>query len=166
MRNHREQTGAAYLTPKRQGNLTRYHEQSTPQDRVNRYDKWEHPDTQRYRGDTGSLANAAEGNRRNETIYREGYRGKGPRNYKRSDQRIREIVCELLCNDPYVDASDIEVEVRNGEVVMTGSVADRYAKRIAEDLAATILGVVNVESRIHVNEEGRHLQEQERVSLI
>ena len=97
---------------------------------------------------------------------REGYRGKGPRNYKRSDQRIREIVCELLCNDPYVDASDIEVEVRNGEVVMTGSVADRYAKRIAEDLAATILGVVNVESRIHVNEEGRHLQEQERVSLI
>jgi osmotically-inducible protein OsmY len=139
----------------------RQHETSTYADRGNRHTEREHPGIQRYRGDTGNVGNTPEGNRTNEGIYAT-HRGKGPRNYKRSDQRIREIVCDLLCDDPYLDASNIEIEVKNGVVIMTGSVADRFVKGLAEDLAKNVLGVMNVQSRIHVNEEGMHLQEQER----
>lgn len=138
-------------------------EQSAHEDRRNRYAEWDQPGTQRYRGDTGEMVNLPEGSRRNESIYSEGHRGKGPRNYKRSDERIREMVCDLLCDDPYLDASDIEVEVKQGEVVLTGSVADRFAKRLAEDLTENVLGVVNIENRIHINQDNKHPHGQEHV---
>ena len=141
----------------------REREQSTHEDRRNRYTEWDQPGTQRYRGDTGAVANAPEGNRLNESIYSEGHRGKGPRNYKRSDERIREMICDLLCDDPYLDASDIEVEVKNGDVILTGSVEDRFAKRLAEDLTENVLGVVNIENRIHVTQDNRHQHEREHV---
>ncbi|MFD1003279.1 BON domain-containing protein [Ohtaekwangia kribbensis] len=152
MRNYSQKTEAAYLTSIRQNNVTRGH-----------YTEWEQPGTQRYRGDTGNAVNSPTGNRVNEGIYDGGYRGKGPRNYKRSDERIREMVCDLLCDDPYLDASDIEVEVKSGDVILTGSVHDCFAKQLAQDLAETVFGVVNIENRIHVNQDSANLQEQERV---
>ena len=33
------------------------------------------------------------------------HRGRGPRNYKRADERIREDVCDCLTEDAYIDAS-------------------------------------------------------------
>ncbi len=168
MRNYNEQTEAAYLTSQRQGNMVRNRERerSTHEDRRNRNAEWEQPGTQRYRGDTGSMVNDPTGNRASEGIYHEGYRGKGPRNYKRSDERIREIVCDLFCNDPYLDASDIEVEVKSGDVILTGSVEDRFAKRLAEDLTESVLGVVNIENRIHINQDGEHQQERVRPAIV
>ena len=132
-------------------------EQSTHEDRRNLNTEWSQAGTQRYRGDVGAIGNTPQGNRRNEGIYTEGFRGKGPRNYKRSDERIREIICDLFCNDPHLDASDMEVEVKNGNVILTGSVEDLFAKRLAEDLAESVLGVVNIDNRIHVNQDDKHL---------
>src|SRR5690606_11395561 len=43
-------------------------------------------------------------------------RGRGPKGWQRSDERIREDVCERMANDPQLDASNIEVDVKNGEV--------------------------------------------------
>jgi hypothetical protein len=43
------------------------------------------------------------------------FRGRGPKGYRRSDERIREDVCECLSADDRVDASDIDVTVRNCE---------------------------------------------------
>lgn len=80
------------------------------------------------------------------------YRGKGPKNYKRSDDRIREDVSDRLSDDWHIDASDIEVTVENGDVILSGSVNHRFAKRHAEDLAERVSGVGNVENRIRVNE--------------
>src|SRR5215216_491636 len=59
--------------------------------------------------------------------------GRGPRGYQRSDERIREDVCEVLTAHWDVDASDIDVGVQDGEVMLTGSVASRDQKRLAED---------------------------------
>ena len=78
------------------------------------------------------------------------HRGKGPRNYSRSDDRIKEDINDRLSDDPFVDASEIEVTVSNGEVTLTGSVDDRSNKRRAEDLAEAVSGVKNVENRIRV----------------
>jgi len=78
------------------------------------------------------------------------YRGKGPKGYTRSDDRIKEDVNDRLSDDPMVDASDIDVSVNNAEVTLTGTVSDRSQKRRAEDIAESISGVKNVENRIKV----------------
>jgi osmotically-inducible protein OsmY len=64
------------------------------------------------------------------------HKGKGPKNYRRSDERTREIVCERLTEDARIDASDVEVRVQGGEITLSGSVPDRSMKHAAEDIAA------------------------------
>ncbi len=76
------------------------------------------------------------------------YRGKGPKNYNRSDERIKEDVNDRLADDPFIDATDIEVTVSNGEVTLMGMVDERSEKRRAEDLAESVSGVRNVENRL------------------
>lgn len=76
--------------------------------------------------------------------------GKGPKGYKRSDERIREDVSEALYKDHHVDASDIEVSVSNGEVTLTGTVTDRRMKRIAEDCVESVSGVEDVRNELRV----------------
>ena len=77
--------------------------------------------------------------------------GKGPKNYKRSDEKIREDINERLSDDNYLDASDIEVEVNNTEVTLMGTVGSRQDKRRAEDIAERVSGVTNVQNNLKVN---------------
>lgn len=81
---------------------------------------------------------------------RESYRGRGPKNYQRSDERIREEVCERLTMDHDVDASDIEVTVREGVVLLDGTVNERHAKRITEDICESVRGVKDVQNNLRV----------------
>lgn len=76
--------------------------------------------------------------------------GKGPKGFKRSDDRIREKVSEALFHDHAVDASEIEVNVNDGEVTLTGTVSDRRMKRLAEDCVDNIIGVKDVRNEIRV----------------
>lgn len=78
------------------------------------------------------------------------HRGRGPRSYTRSDSRIEEDINDRLTDYPYIDASDIEVKVENGDVILSGNVDTRYEKRLAEDITEDITGVKNVENRIRV----------------
>jgi len=80
------------------------------------------------------------------------YTGRGPRNYTRSDERIYEDVCELMTYHGQLDARNIEIEVNNGEVTLTGNVPDRQAKRLAEDIADTVPGVQDVHNRLKINQ--------------
>jgi hypothetical protein len=89
-------------------------------------------------------------------IRAESHRGRGPKDYRRSDERIREDVNERLTEDPYLDATDILVEVAGGEVTLTGQVACREDKRRAERLAEEVSGVGDVQNSIRVRpDEGR-----------
>ena len=95
-----------------------------------------------------------EAERRRRMDAREGpYRGRGPRNYNRSDDRIKEDVNDRLTDHAYIDASEIEVSVSGGDVVLTGTVESRYDKRMAEDLAEDVSGVKNVENRLRVESQ-------------
>lgn len=78
------------------------------------------------------------------------HRGRGPKNYTRSDERIREDVSDRLTDDPYVDASEIEVQVSGGEVTLSGMVTRREDRRRAEDLVERVLGVRHVQNNIRV----------------
>lgn len=79
------------------------------------------------------------------------YRGRGPRNYVRSDERIREDINDRLSDDPDIDASDIEVSVSSGEVTLDGKVTERFAKRHAEDIAESVTGVRHVQNNLRVD---------------
>lgn len=82
------------------------------------------------------------------------YRGRGPKNYRRSDDRIREDVSDRLTDDPYLDASDIEVAVTNSEVTLSGTIRRREDKRRAENLAEAISGVTHVQNNLRVAQDG------------
>lgn len=93
--------------------------------------------------------------RRQMDAMREGrHRGRGPRGYTRSDERIREDVCDRLADDPMVDASEVEVQVRNGEVTLNGTVHSRWLKRRTEDITDDISGVRHVQNNLRVQEWG------------
>ncbi|PCF91873.1 hypothetical protein CPA46_07650 [Sphingopyxis terrae subsp. ummariensis] len=76
------------------------------------------------------------------------HRGRGPKNYRRSDERIRDDVNDRLSDDRWVDASDVSVDVGEGEVTLSGEVSDRYAKRRAEDCAEAVSGVRHVQNNL------------------
>lgn len=82
------------------------------------------------------------------------HRGRGPKGYRRSDDRIRDDVSDRLADDPYVDASDIEVSVQNGEVTLSGTVDSRQARRRAEDIAESVSGVSYVQNNLRVRQQG------------
>lgn len=76
--------------------------------------------------------------------------GKGPKGYKRSDERIREEVCELMSRQGYVDASDVEVFVEGGVIRLVGTVATRNEKRALEQMCDHVHGVEEVENQIRL----------------
>ena len=82
------------------------------------------------------------------------YRGRGPKNYRRRDERILEDVNDLMCDNAYLDASEIEVTVSEGNVVLSGTVENRESKRLAEDIAESVSGVQNVENTLRVRKKG------------
>ncbi|WP_204743196.1 BON domain-containing protein [Pseudocnuella soli] len=77
--------------------------------------------------------------------------GKGPRGYQRSQERIKEDVCHRLSDDDRLDASEVEVEVQDNEVILSGKVHSKEEKRRAEDLAERIAGVSNVTNRLRID---------------
>lgn len=79
------------------------------------------------------------------------HRGKGPKDYKRSDQRVLEDVSDRLSDDPTVDATELSVAVSEGEVTLTGTVQSKYAKRRAEDCADQVSGVTHVQNNLRVS---------------
>jgi len=76
------------------------------------------------------------------------FAGRGPKGYRRSDDRIREDLCDLLCEHGALDASDVEVQVVAGEVTLVGFVPTRPQKRLAEDLADSVPGVTEVHNQL------------------
>ena len=78
------------------------------------------------------------------------HRGRGPSDYTRSDERIREDVNDHLTNDWRVDASHITVRVSSSEVTLDGTVGSRQEKRRAEDIAEDVSGVTHVQNNLRV----------------
>jgi hypothetical protein len=78
------------------------------------------------------------------------YVGIGPRGYRRSDERIREDVCERFSEHGQLDPSDVEVAVREGEVLLSGTVSTRAQKRLAEEIADYVFGVIEVHNHLRV----------------
>ena len=77
-----------------------------------------------------------------------------PKGYIRSDDRIRENVCEALAHSG-LDVSDVSGSVTDGRVALEGTVPNRRIKHHVEDCTVECAGVNDVDNRIRVNERSK-----------
>jgi|GEM_PF-6812003 len=76
-------------------------------------------------------------------------KGSAPKNYKKSDDRISDDLCEKLMHQG-LDCSGVEVSVKEGIVTLTGEVCERNDKHRIEQIAADISGVNDVENQLRM----------------
>lgn len=81
----------------------------------------------------------------------------GPKGYQRSDERLKEDICERLMESHYIDSSDVSVEVRGARVVLEGTVPSRHMKHAIEDLVDACPGVQDIDNRVSV--ANQHLRQ-------
>ena len=72
----------------------------------------------------------------------------------KSDGQIQDTVQERLAERPALEGDDIDVEVANGVVRLTGSVAQSGDRMIALSLARSTEGVRAVVDGLHVEQQG------------
>jgi osmotically-inducible protein OsmY len=78
------------------------------------------------------------------------HRGRGPKGWRRSDARLAEEINDRLLDNPDVDASDLDVVVKDAEVLLIGTVPTPVQRRRAENLAQDIRGIRHVDNRLRV----------------
>lgn len=81
----------------------------------------------------------------------ESYSGHGPKGYRRSDESIREEVCESLMRHPGIDASGFEVTVKEGIVTLQGTVPNRWMKRASEWVVDGVSGVRDIRNELSIH---------------
>jgi hypothetical protein len=95
----------------------------------------------------------------------------GPKGYQRSDERLKEDICERLMELHHIDSSDVSVEVRGARVVLEGTVPSRHMKHAIEDLVDACPGVQDIDNRVRVTNpnlrqgQGAHSQGGQSQSL-
>jgi osmotically-inducible protein OsmY len=100
----------------------------------------------------GAWSDESDWNPEQESPQRASFRGRGPKGYTRSDERLRETICERLTDDPRIDASEIEVDVEQQKVTLRGSVSDRYTKYAVEELVENT-GAREIENELRVRRQ-------------
>ncbi len=68
----------------------------------------------------------------------------------RTDESIRQEINERLAEEALLDARQIRVTVRHGQVTLEGRVDRRQAKYRAEDVADAVRGVKDIHNRLRV----------------
>jgi BON domain len=74
----------------------------------------------------------------------------GPKGYQRSDERLKEDICERLMMSHYIDSSDVSVEVRGARVALEGTVPSRHMKHAIEDIVDACPGVQDIDNRVRI----------------
>lgn len=74
----------------------------------------------------------------------------GPKGYTRTDERLKEDICEKLMEADELDVEAVSIEVKEGHVTLEGTVKDRRMKHSIEDCVDAIHGVKDINNRIRL----------------
>lgn len=85
-------------------------------------------------------------------VKKESFKGRGPRNYRPSDDRIGERLCEVLTDHPDVDASELTLHVECGIVKLRGSLRDEAMKDRVLAAIQDTHGVVGVVDQVQISD--------------
>jgi len=75
---------------------------------------------------------------------------RGTAGHKQSDERIYDDINDHLTQHSYINATEITVSVKDGEVTLEGTVPDRDQKNYAEEVAAEVHGVSHVTNMLKI----------------
>ena len=89
------------------------------------------------------------------------HRGKGPKGYQRSDERIKELISERLRDDPHIDPSEVTVTVQGGKITLEGTVDSRQTKNAIEEIAEQF-GTQDVQNNLRVQRASQASESQGR----
>jgi hypothetical protein len=78
---------------------------------------------------------------------------RGPKGYTRSDERIRDDICDHLMRSD-LDVEDVSVRVEKGHVTLEGTVPHRSIRHRLEDVVDACLGVQDIDNRVRVRRPG------------
>jgi osmotically-inducible protein OsmY len=79
----------------------------------------------------------------------QGTRRQGPKGYQRSDDRIREQMVERFMESD-VELQDVECDVKDGIVSLSGTVKSRHCRHELENIADSVWGVKEVNNNIKI----------------
>lgn len=79
---------------------------------------------------------------------------RGPKGYRRADDRILDDVAIRFMRDCIIDAREVEISVADGVVSLKGSVPHRGMKFLAEELVESVLGVREVDNQLRIPRPG------------
>ena len=80
---------------------------------------------------------------------------------RHSDERVLRDILESLAGNEQIRSGEIDIVVREGEVTLTGTVADRATRRQAELCVASVTGVRDVTNQLRI-EFSPEIQDEER----
>lgn len=80
----------------------------------------------------------------------EDYTGVRPKKYQRSDMSILDQIGELITWSPDVDGSEITIAVKDGNVIVAGTVPTRMMIYIVDDLVESVGGVKEYDNHLKV----------------
>ena len=75
---------------------------------------------------------------------------RGPKGYKRSDERIKEDISERVWRAEYIDSSEVTIAVKDGAVTLSGTVPERWMRHEIENIADNCMGVQDIENSVRV----------------
>lgn len=78
---------------------------------------------------------------------------RGPKNFKRNDDRISDDIHDKIDRHLDIDAREVIIEVKDGDVTLRGTVFERADKRLIEEIVEDVFGVKNVQNMLRVNRE-------------
>jgi len=79
--------------------------------------------------------------------------GRGPKGYKRSDERVKEDICEQLWRSEDIDSSEVTITVKEGEVTLTGTVPERWMRHEIENIADSSMGVKDIDNNLRIQRQ-------------
>jgi hypothetical protein len=79
------------------------------------------------------------------------YSGIAPKNYRRSDERIFDEVCDRLMIHGEIDPTNIDILVKNAEVTLSGVVPNKKMKRAIEEVVDHVAGVLEIKNELKIN---------------
>lgn len=74
----------------------------------------------------------------------------GPKNYQRSDERLKEHIIEKLMDNSSVDIGNLECDVKDGTVTLSGTVDTRSDRYEIENVVDDVWGVKDITNNIRV----------------
>jgi len=80
---------------------------------------------------------------------------------RHSDERVLRDILESLAENEAIRSGEIDIVVRDGEVTLSGTVADRATRQQAEVCVASVTGVKDVTNHLRI-EFSPEIQDEER----